>query len=35
VKGEDMADVCHVADVIADLYVRMFREIGGERPEWR
>jgi pyrroloquinoline quinone (PQQ) biosynthesis protein C len=35
VRGDDMADVCHVADVIADLYVRMFREIGGERPEWR
>jgi pyrroloquinoline quinone (PQQ) biosynthesis protein C len=35
VRGDDMADVCHVADVVADLYVRMFREIGGERPEWR
>ena len=35
VHGDDMADVCHVADVVADLYVRMFREIGGERAEWR
>ena len=35
VRGDDMADVCHVADVVADLYVRMFREIGGERAEWR
>lgn len=35
VRGDDMADVCHVADVAADLYARIFREIGGERPEWR
>lgn len=35
VRGRDLADVCHVADVVADLYVRMFREVGGERPQWR
>jgi pyrroloquinoline quinone (PQQ) biosynthesis protein C len=33
--GDDMADVCHVAYVVADLYVRMFREIGGEQAVWR
>ncbi|MHA1537028.1 MAG: iron-containing redox enzyme family protein [Alphaproteobacteria bacterium] len=27
IKGDDLADVHHVADVIADLYVRMFAEI--------
>jgi pyrroloquinoline quinone (PQQ) biosynthesis protein C len=35
VRDADMADVCYVAEVVAELYVRMFREIGGERPEWR
>lgn len=35
IRGGDLADVCYVADVIADLYVRMFREVGGERPQWR
>jgi pyrroloquinoline quinone (PQQ) biosynthesis protein C len=34
VRGADQADVRHVADVVADLYVRMFREIGGEQPAW-
>jgi pyrroloquinoline quinone (PQQ) biosynthesis protein C len=31
---QDRADVDMVADVVADLYVRMFREVGGERPRW-
>jgi hypothetical protein len=29
VKRGDMADVQYVAEVAADLYVRMFREVGG------
>jgi hypothetical protein len=32
---QDRADVDHVADVVADLYVRLFHEAGGERTEWR
>jgi pyrroloquinoline quinone (PQQ) biosynthesis protein C len=34
VRGPDQVDVRHVADVVAELYVRMFREIGGEQPAW-
>ena len=30
VKPEDMADIHHVADVVSDLYVRMFQQIGEE-----
>jgi len=33
-RNEDLADVNAVADVVADLYVRMFREIGEERLRW-
>ncbi len=33
-KDADLKDVCYVADVVADLYVRMFHEIGQERPGW-
>ncbi len=28
IHGDDLADVHHVADVVADLYVRMFEQIG-------
>lgn len=30
----DRADVDQVADVVADLYLRLFREAGGERAQW-
>jgi pyrroloquinoline quinone (PQQ) biosynthesis protein C len=30
----DLAEVTHVAEVVADLYPRMFREVGGEEPRW-
>ena len=33
-RDQDLADVTHVAEVVADLYPRMFREIGGEQPKW-
>jgi len=33
-RNEDLTEVYHVADVVADLYVRMFREIGEERLRW-
>lgn len=32
--GEDRRDVVESARVVADLYLRMFREIGQERCEW-
>ena len=31
---EDVAAVEQVAETVVDLYVRMFREIGGEEPTW-
>lgn len=31
---EDLAEVAQVADVVADLYTRMFREIGEEQQQW-
>jgi heme oxygenase len=31
----DRADVDQVADVVADLYLRLFREAGGEQAAWR
>jgi len=31
IKGDDLADVHHVADVIADIYTRMFQEIAAGR----
>ena len=34
-REEDRRAVSHVADVVADLYTRMFREIGGERQQWQ
>lgn len=34
-EAEDRAAVDEAARVVADLYLRMFREIGGETPEWR
>lgn len=33
-QKEDLAEVYYVADVVADLYLRMFREIGEERQRW-
>jgi pyrroloquinoline quinone (PQQ) biosynthesis protein C len=33
-RDEDLSAVSHVADVVADLYTRMFREIGEERQQW-
>jgi len=33
-QDADLKEVCYVADVVADLYVRMFREIGKERQRW-
>jgi hypothetical protein len=32
---QDRADVDQVADVVADLYLRLFREAGGEQSQWR
>jgi thiaminase len=31
---QDRADVDEVADVVADLYLRLFREAGGEAAQW-
>lgn len=31
---QDRADVAEAATVVADLYLRMFREIGGEQVRW-
>ncbi|MBI4529194.1 MAG: iron-containing redox enzyme family protein [Deltaproteobacteria bacterium] len=33
-QDADLKDVDYVADVVADLYVRMFHEIGQERQRW-
>lgn len=33
-QDADLREVYYVADVVADLYVRMFREIGEERQRW-
>ena len=33
-QNEDLREVYYVAEVVADLYVRMFREIGEERQRW-
>jgi hypothetical protein len=33
-SDRDRSDVDLVADVVADLYVRLFRQIGGEREQW-
>ncbi|HEV8718272.1 MAG TPA: iron-containing redox enzyme family protein [Candidatus Binatia bacterium] len=33
-REEDRRAVSHVADVVADLYTRMFREIGKEQQRW-
>lgn len=33
-RPEDAAAVEQVAETVGDLYVRMFREIGGEEPNW-
>ncbi|HEY2990418.1 MAG TPA: iron-containing redox enzyme family protein [Candidatus Binatia bacterium] len=33
-REEDMRDVEYVAEVVADLYVHMFREIGEEKERW-
>ncbi len=33
-RDEDCMAVSHVADVVADLYTRMFREIGEEQQRW-
>jgi heme oxygenase len=35
VPEQDRADVVHVAEVVADLYLRMFHQIGGEQNDWR
>lgn len=35
ILDDDRATVTHVADVVRDLYLRMFREIGGEEPRWK
>jgi thiaminase len=32
---QDRADVDEVADVVADLYLRLFREAGEEQAQWR
>ncbi len=32
--GDDAAAVLDAARVVADLYLAMFRQIGGERPSW-
>ena len=31
---QDLAQITYVAEVVADLYPRMFREVGGEEPRW-
>jgi hypothetical protein len=33
-RPEDAEAVEQVAETVVDLYVRMFREIGGEEPTW-
>ncbi len=33
-SGDDAAAVLDAARVVADLYLAMFRQIGGERPSW-
>lgn len=33
-QDADLADLSQVADVVADLYMRMFREIGEEHQQW-
>lgn len=33
-REDDRRDVAEAASVVADLYLRMFREIGGERIAW-
>jgi heme oxygenase len=34
-REKDRAEVDFVADIVADLYLRMFHEIGGEQISWR
>lgn len=31
IKGADLEEVCHVANVVADIYIRLFHEIGEGR----
>ena len=33
-EENDRAEVCEAARVVADLYLTMFRQIGGEHPQW-